>query len=622
MNYNLQENRKKLFATAIVILFILIFVTQNISFILRDTGAKASDNQIRNAAVYFRHYCLNQKSNIWIPRNFPYPPILYINTFPFFALKGVSMESARLSLVIFSVIFLLSMFGIGKEMGDYYSGIAVMALAASSPHFLNLSRSFYTDMPQIAFTALSFYFLIKSDSFSHRLYTILAGIALALSFLSKWSTAFFILFPLLWLFIPVIIKAKNNINRLISIGVPLTLLGSVLMYYILINPNDTHTKWLACYIPAIIIPTAVWGLLIYFQEKSLDNDQDYRSSCNYSLMNFSLMILMVFTVASPWYLWSGHSIRQKFLQDMQWHRNFYLNFQILLTFIKTAFNFAPILIVTGLVFLFIKKKKLPGNLIFPLSFLAAFFLMMSIGNPQFRYVFTLLIFLAAMGGYWVTYAGKAKIPITCILVGLSLVSMLTWTVIPQNDQFFRSMRFNSDRQDPWITAKLFCSEKPDTAHFNTYPIIEWIFRGTGLVKKPLILVPFFVNEETPIEMEYLYWIGYNSEKDLGPIFVWNMKEQEDGSLYLAIYGDSYEQNFRDQEFGEICIIHRSSVSREKMDRILKIVTDAIGAPPDEPVENIDIGSNVTFTCLRYKQRLKYFSPPEKTTPTIKPELNK
>ncbi len=619
---NILKTKGKLLVTVIVVLFLFIFITQNIFFVLKDTAPKATDNQIRNAAVYYRHYCLNQKSKNWIPRNFPYPPILYINSFPFFSILGISMESARLSLIIFSVIFLLAMFGIGKELGDSFSGLAVMALAASSPHFLNLSRSFYTDLPQIAFTALSLYFLIKSNSFSDRLSSVFLGVALALSFLSKWSTAFFILFPIMWFFIPIIIKkVNNNINRLISLGAAITITSSIFLYYILIDINSTGNKWIPAYFLAILIPVVLWGLLIYLQEKNQKNDKEYHQSGNYQLMNFSIMILIFFTLASPWYLWSGHSIKQKFLSDLEWHRNIALNFEILLVFVRTAFNLASILIIVGLVYIFIKREKLYRNLVFPLSFLAAFFLMITIGNPQFRYIFTLLIFLSVIGGYWVSNTGKAKVPITVIVLMLSMISILCWTVITPDDHIFRAVKTNCERQAPRFTVKLFCSEKPDNSRYNCDLILDWIFKGSKMMMKPMIVVTYFVNEENPLEMESLYWVAYQRNLEVGPIFSWNLKERNDGSLYIKIFRDSYSSVFRSQKIEEIIIIHRTSISKEKMVRALKFVTDALGAIPDEPVEEIEVGSNVSFTCLRYKRGLKNIIMPKTKTPTIVPELS-
>lgn len=619
MTNSLFKNKKRLLTAVVVLLFVLIFISQNIYFILKDTGIKASDNQIRNATVYFRHYCLNQRSSEWIPLNFPYPPLLYVNAFPLFALRGISMESARLSLIIFSIIFLLSMFGIGKEMGDSFSGMAVMALAASSPHFLNLSRAFYTDMPQIAFTALSLYLLIKSNSFSDRLHSVLLGIALGLSFLSKWSTAFFMLFPVLWFYIPAVIKAKCNEARLISAGIPLTLMGSISLFYKLLDINQPIHNWILCYFLVVILSSVLWGLLVYLHDKRQKKDSEYKSSGNYSLINFSLMSLVFFNIASPWYIWAGRSIKHKFLMDMEWQRNIQLNNDLLFTFLKTAFNFAPILVLIGLVFIFIKKENLVRNLIFPLSFLTAFFLMMTIGNPQFRYVFTLLIFLAVIGGFWVRYLGKAKIFVTAGLVMLSMFSILAWTIIPADNFFYSSLRVNSDRQAAWLIPRLFCSEKPDTARHNAGIVIDWIFKGSSTNKKPVILISYFVNEDTPVELEYLYWVAYKKDKDLGPLFVWDVREENDGSPHLVIHGNSYGDFFKSQNFGEILIVHRSSLPQEKMDGILRIVTNVLGALPDSPVEKIDIGGNVSFTCLRYKSGLKILNLPKTKTPTVTPE---
>lgn len=248
---------RKLIVTIFLFLFISIFLIQNYLFIKQDRLTVFTDSHLIHSAIYYDRLVLKNDNNISL---IGYPPLLYLLTTLYYRAGDISAQGARLLISFFSVIFLLAMFGIGYQLGGYYSGAAVMAIAASSPHILNYSRLYFVDFPQTTLTALAFYLLLRSEGYRHRIPSILLGIAMALSFLVKWSTAFFLILPVLWFFIPVIIKPGKYISQYIVFIITslFAFAGSVHYLKTAAFPfQDIDLRWFRNFILFIVIPSLV-----------------------------------------------------------------------------------------------------------------------------------------------------------------------------------------------------------------------------------------------------------------------------------------------------------------------------------------------------------------------------
>lgn len=448
---NSLPSRSKIFFTgpksaqAFLLLFTLFFVIQNITFICKDTRPQFTDYQYLSS-VKFNDFLKGEIEEGQIRKNH-YPPLQYLITQPFFVFLGISENSARLSLAIFWIIFLLSMFGIGNELAGPWSGATVMLLAASSPHVLNYSRIYFLDFPQTAITALAFYFLLKSDDFRYLRSSLLFGLVFALAMNIKWSSIFFLFLPIAWLANPIFLRSKRSLVvalRMLPLII-IYLVGSCLFYWQMLgNSEITGALWLQYYAIFTVAPCVAGHFILSRTEKQWARDDGFETSNERKAINFFRSIGVTALICSIWYFWGAPGIIRKFKVDIGREGfpfdRFLLHFE---TFLLSIFNFAPIFLVMGCIFFFVQKNIQRRLLILPLGIIGAFIIFSYFKYCTCRYFLSNVIFAAAIGGYWVAGLKRLRPVIFGIILALSLISILAWTVIPGNSGIYTSIRANS-----------------------------------------------------------------------------------------------------------------------------------------------------------------------------------
>lgn len=466
----------------LILIFVALFAAQNIAFIKSDTAPKFSDYQMIKALHYYDLF-MNDEYNVLT--SISYPPLVYVITRSYFLHWGISMETARLSLGIFWVIFLLSMYGIGKEYGDRYSGFAVMLLAAASPHALNYSRNYYLDFPQAATTALAFYLLLKSNSFRNRIFSILFGMAAALSMLTKWSAIFFIILPVIWFLIPYIFRSLK------SVAAFLVFLGAGAWWFIKLNTfyrwlasqRDPVQDWFVKYLIIFAIPLIVCAIVILIMDYFWRKNEGFRDSPEYRVINFVYSSIFAIAPAGMWFVYAGKKNADRFFAEVREITDFQLiaqNKAQMTAAVATMFNFLPLLIIAGIVYLFYSKKELYRLLILPVNFTATFFLVVrlaTLDRDPSRYIISLIVFSTPFCGYWAAKTGRAKPVIMGIITGLSLLSIFAWTVLPGTLPFYEPVFMGLSGNIKYYSAKILCSEPPVQGEVNVVEPVRNFLKG-------------------------------------------------------------------------------------------------------------------------------------------------
>lgn len=557
--------KKKAVITAFIVIYILLFLVQHFVFIQRDVFPKFTDVQFFRSVDYYNYFIAGKKDSLYSIdfRQIQYPPLVYITTLPFYRLLGVGMNTARISMSLFIIIFLLAMFGIGKELGDDASGFAVMALAGASPHVLNTSRYYYLDFPQAALTALAFYLLLKSGGFRERKASILCGIVLALSFLAKWATGFFMAAPVLWFLALVIAGAKKYIPYLLTVLSLLTFafLGS-LWYFLNLEKLNLDPQWFLLYLLFIAAP-AVGALfsIKHFENKYRAADGSVPSEAA-GIGNFALFAAVFTLTASPWYFWAARRIRMKIYNDIAvFARSYSDNFHFLLDFFKYAFNLFPLFLlfmIIGLVFIFIRKNdRFTLRISIPISIICSFLVMWRLGYPITRYAVSLAIFAAALAGYWIFCLGKARLYASALIVLLSLGTVLGWMVLPKDmaTRYCIPEHFiESGQKNPF---GVFFPELPDERKFDLEPVIRDMVDKGGS-RENLEVFIFYEparrrEERLPNFSEFMQWRLFFQMKTrwhFSEYWVLSLNELTDGQLkslnnssfILICYEDAAEGN--------------------------------------------------------------------------------
>jgi len=559
---------KRIAAAIFLFVFISIFLLQNYYFIKRDSIFRHSDGQLLRTLAYHLYFKTDNpqlKEAYFDIMRVPYPPLVYFNSIIFFSALGLSVETARLSISIFAVIFLLAMFGIGYEMGGYYSGIAVMCLAASSPHILSGSRVFFLDFPETALTALAFYVLLKSDGFRDRKFSILFGIVLAVGFMAKWQTAIYIFIPMLWLLIPNIFKSKRSFLTFLGFLVPL---GFILWSgYRFFHTVDSHLEFndlIGSYLRIVFLPSVICIVIACFMNRAWKGSKNFSESGASRIINFAIFAAVFFMLVSPWFLWAGPEIRGKFIADTTEYRSFVECDIVRNTFIRTMFNFSPFFFLGGLICSFIYRKNLYRNLLIPVNLLFAYIFIGRLRLPEFRYMSSMVIFAAAMGGYWVTYTKKLKPAIALIIFVISLLSILAWTVIPGNCPFYQQIVFPPENP----MTRILITDGPDNRSYNLSGVKKEI---VSRMKSP---------REQVILMDYTYFMPEGEAIFINERLEWELMKPGTGvvEIFQCMDSNGVRKKFSQEDIAEI-------LKNGKADKILILHTEK--EFPRPPIEDFE-----------------------------------
>jgi len=126
---------------------------------------------------------------------------VYTPLFPFLAsftifFWGSSADSLTMANIPFVGILLFALYQIGRKIHNEESGVLSGLIVLFYPMVVGLSRAFMLDFPLLAMSALSLYFLLYSERFENRAYSILFGISFGLGMLTKPAFLTFVIVPL------------------------------------------------------------------------------------------------------------------------------------------------------------------------------------------------------------------------------------------------------------------------------------------------------------------------------------------------------------------------------------------------------------------------------------------
>jgi len=213
---------------------------------------------------------------------------------PFYFLFGRSENTGVfVNGTIFSGILIFSVYGICRKISqDKKTGILAAFIVIMYPLIFTHSRSFELDLPLTSMVALSIYFLLLSDCFYNRKFSLLFGLAAGLGMLTKFNFLGFISAPLFLVCFRV--KKTGWINIAISLLLAIVI---SLKFYILKSREVFYraytTSWLCAIgyydsqsqqLPAIWFKTAL-EYVIWFSREIISN-------------SVSFLFMVVFAIAS------------------------------------------------------------------------------------------------------------------------------------------------------------------------------------------------------------------------------------------------------------------------------------------------------------------------------------
>ncbi|MCE1249013.1 MAG: glycosyltransferase family 39 protein [Firmicutes bacterium] len=544
-NFNRAADFLKKPANIFVLLFIAFFSISNFIYIQKDTLFTGNDGQSLRALRLYKTITTGQEQ----PKGMfeeSYPPLMPLLSSPFIRFFGNNSQTnvneasensfskeinyfnrvdkaLRYSLIPYWVVFLLAMYGIGKHLGDKYSGIAVMCLAASSPHILNLSRHYYLDFPQTAVTALALYFLYKSDRFSKLSGTILFALLFSAACWIKWSAAFFLTAPFIWIALPGLFRVIRKKPVLMTVMIFIVIQIAAFILWVknsFENPciPASGNSWILSYLLRIILPGALGFILLHFFKTKSSQSPEEKTIFETIRNIYTATTILTVTVL-PFYFAKIDAVRERYTSEMvidTFARNPHQNLLSSAYSLATMFSFSLILMAIGFIIMFLFfRDRLFDRFLPVVAITAGTIIMIKIGHSAPRYFVTFAIFAASLGGYWIFCLKKFRIAAVLPFIAIAILSLtgLTFTP-PQDNKIFMTVNTESgpDFSNPIPTA-LYSSIKPRSevynlgntiseasAQFNTLSASG--YRQIFLVAHPSYHIPF-INDSYDDELRRL-----------------------------------------------------------------------------------------------------------------------
>ncbi len=123
------------------------------------------------------------------------PPLFPASATPLYWLFGLSEDVATMVNVVYWLVLLASIYGLGAHLGGWRLGMAGVLLTALTPLLYAMSRSFYFEFALAAMVALALYLLVASRGFEQRRASLGFGLALGLGFLTTRTYPVFVALP-------------------------------------------------------------------------------------------------------------------------------------------------------------------------------------------------------------------------------------------------------------------------------------------------------------------------------------------------------------------------------------------------------------------------------------------
>ena len=185
--------KSKGFIILTAIFFSVIFFTQ---FKLINRPVKDNDE-----GIYLTSFLLVDKGYPAYKKTyFSQPPGFLLTVYPGFILFGKTLQAARLTVGLWSLIGLLAIIWIGFELKNKWVGLLAIGLLFLVPSYFNQSLTFQSDILITTFSLICLAALIKFGKNLYLPWFIISTFFLNLSFWTKFDITFFPSFILFFWF--------------------------------------------------------------------------------------------------------------------------------------------------------------------------------------------------------------------------------------------------------------------------------------------------------------------------------------------------------------------------------------------------------------------------------------
>ena len=216
-NFSLKSNKTNLLLFLIIISSFLIdkIYLLNISYLPAWDQGYHLTNLFKTYNLLENFSINNQEwwQSFWSISETYRGPLTYIFSSIFLKFFGKTYETSILSNNIFSIITILCIFNLCRDLGYKKAGLWGAFIFAFNPYIFEQRVDYLIDISQICFLNLNFYILFKFlKSNGSYILSLILGISLGFIFLTKPTGILFLVFPYIYSFY-LLIK-KSNFNKL------------------------------------------------------------------------------------------------------------------------------------------------------------------------------------------------------------------------------------------------------------------------------------------------------------------------------------------------------------------------------------------------------------------------
>jgi len=127
-------------------------------------------------------------SSNYIRFQFPtYPPLVPLSYSLVYFLFGPNTRMELMVNILYLAVAMISIYGIGKKIFNEKVGLLAVFIFSSFPGIISLSRAMNVEFNLMCLITLTLFFLLRTDFFRNRKYSVLLGISLGLTALTKWA---------------------------------------------------------------------------------------------------------------------------------------------------------------------------------------------------------------------------------------------------------------------------------------------------------------------------------------------------------------------------------------------------------------------------------------------------
>lgn len=213
------------------IILSLIFLSVILFTQIKLINRPVTDN---DEGIYLTSFLLvNKGYQAYKKTYFSQPPGFLMSVYPGFVLFGKTLQAARLTISLWSMIGLLAVIWLGFELKNKWTGLLAAGLLSLIPSYFNQSLTFQSDVLITTFSLISLATLIRFGKNFYLPWFIISSFFLNLAFWTKFDITFF---PSFFLALFLIYKDKKFFYKKIINLVLIFFSVSLAFFIIFIHP--------------------------------------------------------------------------------------------------------------------------------------------------------------------------------------------------------------------------------------------------------------------------------------------------------------------------------------------------------------------------------------------------